>query len=121
MGEPTSSGSRSSRFVRALSLTYVSIALTTAVGLWLTPFMITHLGQRQYGLWLVIGTTLGYLGLLDLGVVGLLPREVATASGQDNSRERIREQIGCTARIVFLQLPLVALAALAVWLVMPAR
>jgi O-antigen/teichoic acid export membrane protein len=51
------------------------------VGLWLTPFLLGHVGQRELGLWLVASQILGYLGLMDLGVLAILPREVAVASG----------------------------------------
>jgi hypothetical protein len=52
------------------------------VGLWLTPFMLTHIGQRDYGLWLVGAQILAYLMMLDFGIVALLPRETAYAMGR---------------------------------------
>ena len=41
-----------------------------AVGFLLTPFIVHTLGVGQYGLWSVIGSLAGYLGLLDFGLGG---------------------------------------------------
>ena len=56
-------------------------AAIMALGL-ATPFLLQRVGQRSLGLWLVINQTLGYLTLLDFGVIAMLPRKrVAVASG----------------------------------------
>ena len=72
---------RTGRFLRGLSVGYTSQVLTTLVGLWLTTFLLSRLGQVDYGLWLVATQVLSYLLLLDLGIVALLPRETAFATG----------------------------------------
>ena len=54
----------------------------TVVGLWLTPFLLGRIGTHDYGLWLITTQILGYLMLLDLGVVALAPRETAYATGR---------------------------------------
>jgi len=97
--------------------------LTTLVGLWLVRFLLEHLGQTEYGLWLIAGQILGYLSLLDLGVVALLPREAAYATGQLNQADQdrgVREIVGRFTHITLLQTPLVGLIALVVWLQFPA-
>ena len=73
---------RTHRFLGGLGLGYFYLALVTAVGLWLTPFLLTRIGTRDYGLWLITTQILGYLMLLDLGVVALAPRETAYATGR---------------------------------------
>lgn len=116
--------SRTGRFVRALSLGYVSMALALVVGLWLTPFFLRHLGQEDYGVWLMIGQAMTYLGLMDLGVVALLPRETAFAVGRAGSAEGaidIPEIVGRTIRLVLWQLPFVAVIAAAAWFFFPAQ
>ena len=74
--------SRTRRFLGGVAFGYANQALVTLVGLWLTTFLLLRLGQDDYGLWLVGTRILGYLMLLDLGVVALLPREVAFATGR---------------------------------------
>src|SRR6476469_654453 len=84
----TSTGqTRTHRFLGGSSLGYVYLALVTLVGLWLTPFLLRRIGQHDLGLWLVATQILGYLMLLDLGVVALLPRETAYATGRIQSGE----------------------------------
>lgn len=98
------------------------MGLTLVVGLWLTPFFLRHLGQEDYGLWLMIGQAMTYLGLMDLGVVALLPRETAFAVGRAGSNEAavdIPEIVGRTIRLVLWQLPFVAVIATAAWFLFP--
>ena len=101
---------------------YANQALVTIVGLWLTAFLLGRLGQVDYGLWLVGTRILGYLALLDLGVVALLPRETAFATGRaggEQSAHDLSEIVGRTTRLVFWQMPLIALVAAIIWLALP--
>jgi len=114
--------SRSRRFFRGLRLNYLYQAVVMAAGLWLTPFLLKHLGQHDYGLWLVGLQTLSYLVLMDFGVVALLPRETAYATGHAISGrggQDLADLIGRTARIVLYQTPVVALGAAAIWFAVP--
>jgi len=73
---------RTRRFLGGVSLGYLSLGLATVVGLWLTPFLLGRIGTHDYGLWLITTQILGYLMLMDLGVVALAPRETAYATGR---------------------------------------
>lgn len=48
-------------------LSYVSIIANTLVQLLYTPFLISKLGQSEYGLYSLIASVIGYLTVLDLG------------------------------------------------------
>ena len=48
-------------------LSYVSIIVSTLVQLLYTPFLISKLGQGEYGLYSLIASIIGYLTVLDLG------------------------------------------------------
>ena len=114
--------SRTERFVSGISLAYANQVLTALTGLLLTPFLLFRIGQHDFGLWLVATQIMFYLGLLDLGVVALLPRETALATGRVKSIGEASDLpliIGQTVRIVILQMPLVALAAFVAWLLTP--
>lgn len=118
----TGSTTRTGRFVRGLSLGYISMGLTLVVGLWLTPFFLRHLGQEDYGVWLMIGQAMTYLGLMDLGVVALMPRETAFAVGRAGRPEDaadLPEIVGRTIRLVLWQLPFVAAIATLAWFLFP--
>ena len=113
---------RSGRFFGGLRLSYLYQALVMVAGLWLTPFLLKHLGQHDYGLWLVGLQTLSYLVLMDFGVVALLPRATAYATGHAISGtggHDLADTIGRTARIVLYQTPIVAIAGAVLWLVVP--
>lgn len=111
---PTPPASRAARIARALTLGYGFQAVVALTGLLLTPFLLSRLGVVDLGRWLVAGQVLGLLGLLDLGVTALLPREVARASGSAEG-ESVAEVVRRGVWLVWLQTPLVALVAVAVW------
>ncbi|HLG54690.1 MAG TPA: oligosaccharide flippase family protein [Vicinamibacterales bacterium] len=107
------------RFIGGLGLGYLQMFVTVAVGLWLTPYLLRHLGSHDYGLWLLGAQVLVYLALMDLGVVQLVPREIAIAAGRANGdHAELQALVGQTARLVLWQLLPVAVAGcLIVWLI----
>jgi O-antigen/teichoic acid export membrane protein len=113
--------SRTKRFVSGISFGYAGQVLTTLVGLWLTPFLLFRIGQHDYGLWLVGTQLMFYLALLDLGVVALLPRETAFATGRASIEESqdLPVIVGQSLRLVLWQIPLVALVAGIAWFTIP--
>ena len=114
---------RLGRFLGGVTVGYVNMAAVMLGGLLLTPFFLERLGQRDYGLWLVGLQILSYLALMDFGVVALLGRATAYATGRaggfDNATD-LPDVIGQTVRLVLWQVPLVAAVAGGVWLFMPA-
>jgi len=115
--------SRTQRFIRGVGFGYAGQVLATLVGLWLTPFLLLRIGQHDYGLWLVGTQLMFYLGLLDLGVVALLPRETAFATGRAHDVSDAKDLpaiVGQTTRLVLWQTPIVAIAAAVVWFLLPA-
>ncbi len=57
------------------------------VGFFLMPFVIESLGDRLYGLWILIGSFLGYYGLFDLGLTSAIQRYMSKAIGQGDKQE----------------------------------
>jgi O-antigen/teichoic acid export membrane protein len=116
------SNSRLQRFVAGLGIGYVHTMATIVVGLWLTPFLLSRLGAHDYGLWLLGAQVLVYLALLDLGVVALVPREIAGAAGTpDDVHGKQRRLIGETVRLIYWQMPLVAVAGAVAVLLLPSE
>jgi O-antigen/teichoic acid export membrane protein len=114
--------SRTERVIGGTTISYLHQAAVVLLGLWLTPFLLRRVGQHGYGLWLVAGQLLGYLTLLDLGVIAILPREIAFASGRPDRQaadELIASLVMQVRRIVRWQLPLLVLACAIVWLFLP--
>ncbi len=116
--------SRTGRFLASVGLGYLHQGLVALVGLWLTPFLLDHIGRYDYGLWLVGIQLTTYLMLVDFGVVALLPRETAYAKGRAGVLEAasdVPEIIGQTARLVLWQMPLVSVAAVVLWFALPSE
>jgi O-antigen/teichoic acid export membrane protein len=92
---------------------WTGIGVRLLIGLWLTPFIVGHLGQESFGLWLLVGSLLGYFDLLDLGVRSALLRYAARerALGErGNLVEVVRRAMG--AATAAAGLALVGFAAL---------
>jgi O-antigen/teichoic acid export membrane protein len=114
--------SRSKRFFHGVVFGYGNQVLVMVAALWLTPFLLRHLGQHDYGLWLTALQIMTYLALADFGIVALLPRTVAYATGRAGGKEHALELpsvLGQTAVIVLGQTPLVIAAAALAWLFLP--
>jgi O-antigen/teichoic acid export membrane protein len=115
--------SRTSRIAGGLTIGYFHTGVTTIVGLWLTPFLLRNLDQHDYGLWLLTAQLLFFLGLTDFGIVALVPREVAFATGRMGGTlsDDLRHFVGETMRLLLWQLPVVATAGLVMWWLVSAR
>ena len=74
-------------------LSYVNIILTVAVGLLYTPLMLRLLGQSEYGLYSLIGSVIGYLSVLDMGLGNTLVRYTAK-NRVDGTAQREAEMNG---------------------------
>lgn len=109
---------RTRRFLGGFTTGYVHMTVATAVGLWLTPFLLGRLGGHTYGLWLVGTQIIAYLLLMDLGIVALLPRETAYVTGRTGRTDapELRALVEQTMTLAFAQVPIVLVAAVvAVW------
>src|SRR5262245_35767517 len=51
--------------------------ITLAVTFFQSPFIVRRLGNTYYGLWVLVGSLVGYLGLLDFGVRAAVTRYIA--------------------------------------------
>ncbi|HEX6979283.1 MAG TPA: oligosaccharide flippase family protein [Alphaproteobacteria bacterium] len=51
--------------------------VTVVLAFLLMPFLLHRLGELQYGLWILVGSTLAYVALLDLGIADAVTKYVA--------------------------------------------
>lgn len=58
-------------------LNYIVIILNTLVGLLYTPYMLSMMGQSEYGLYSLVASVIGYLTVLDLGMGNAIVRYTA--------------------------------------------
>jgi len=73
-------------FINAFS-NWATLGVEAILAFILTPIIIYHLGQAGYGVWVIIGSIIGYYGFLDLGVASAVMRYVARFSGEGDERE----------------------------------
>lgn len=88
------------------------------VGLWLTPFYLRSLGPHDYGVWLVGLQILTFLALVDLGILSVLPRDVAQAHGMERDAmhsAHLQLLLARTAKVVLIQTFFMAVTASALF------
>jgi len=97
------------RILRNVFSNWGSYIFSLVVNLFLAPFVVRHLGDAGYGLWTLIVSLTGYLGLLDLGVRGAVTRYVAKFHAAEEHREAGR--VTHTALLIFTAVGMLAIAA----------
>jgi len=99
---------------------FANVVATAIASVMVTPFVVHHLGDRNYGLWTLVGTLLGYSGVLELGLAPAVTRYLSRSLGAGdqescnrvfNTSLRLYLGIGALALLISG-----ALAVLAPWL-----
>jgi len=67
---------------------YVQYGLAIVTGIFLVPLTLHTLGARAWGLWLASSEVLGYAGMVDLGILGVMPWILAAAIGRGDRAEQ---------------------------------
>src|SRR5215472_18793252 len=99
--------SHTSRLAKNILSNWTCYVFSMGVNFFVAPFVVRHLGNEQYGVWTIILSLTGYLGLLDLGVRGAVTRYTARFHAQGN-HNRTNETTSA-AMATFLLTSLVAL------------
>lgn len=79
------------QFAKNLTTNWVVYLTAAAISFFLTPYIISRLGQGAYGIWLLVGSFSGYLGLFDFGIGYAVVRYVARyqATGESGKRNEV--------------------------------
>jgi O-antigen/teichoic acid export membrane protein len=72
--------------LRSTVANWTAFAVAAVVSFLLSPFIVHHLGDAAYGTWVLLGSFVGYLGLLDFGVRGAVTRFVANQHAAGDHR-----------------------------------
>ena len=89
---------RPSLKINALS-NWASLGVNIIIGFLLTPFIISNLGKTGYGIWTLVGSFIGYYGLLNLGVSSAVSRYIARYTAQKD--EKSLNEVASTALLMF--------------------
>jgi O-antigen/teichoic acid export membrane protein len=68
---------RGGRLVRNAVANWTAFGYAAIVSFFLSPFVVSHLGATQYGVWSLLAGVIGYIGLLDFGIRQAVNRYVA--------------------------------------------
>src|SRR5712671_2477628 len=66
-----------SRALKNVGSSWAGLAVNIAVGFFLSPFILHHLGDEAFGLWVLIFSLTGYYGIFDFGIRSSLVRYVS--------------------------------------------
>jgi len=75
-----------STILRNVGSNWVRLVIRIVISLFLIPFIIHKLGDFNYGIWVLIGSIIGYYGLLDLGIGSTVTRYVSKYSAAKDSQ-----------------------------------
>lgn len=96
-----------SLIINALS-NWATLGINMVVGFILVPFVIRSLGKNGYGIWALVGSVVGYYGLLRLGVGSGIMRYVPYHLAREE--DRAASEIVSTALAIFVVVGLVIAA-----------
>lgn len=98
-----------SQLKKGAFLSYITIILTNGIGLLLTPFMISKLGDSEYGLYTLIGSLIGYISVLDFGLNNTIVRFVAKYKATDDRKSE--ENFLATTMLIYAAISAIILIA----------
>lgn len=75
-----------SQLKKGAFLSSLTIVLTNGIGLVLTPFMISKLGDSEYGLYTLIGSLIASISVLDFGLSNTIVRFVAKYRAEEDRK-----------------------------------
>ena len=67
-------------------LSYLLILANTFYGLFFVPFLISRLGQGEYGVYKIIASLIGSVTILDLGIGGTILRYIAKFNAENDKK-----------------------------------
>lgn len=103
---------RARRIAQNVLSNWFALAVTTVVGFFLSPFVVHHLGNLAYGVWVIIASLVSYMGLLDLGLRGAVTRYVSKGATQQNHEESSQAVSGALWIRLWISLGIVGIGVL---------
>lgn len=104
--------------LRNVASSWVGLASQIALTLILTPFVITKLGLEAYGVWLLLQATVGYYGLVDMGLRAGLTQTITRRIAR-NDIESVRRHLSAAIPALSLIGMIVPVIALLLCFILP--
>ena len=64
-------------YIRNTLAGYLTLVVGSVTGFLLTPLLLRSFGTERFGLWVLLTATVGYIGLLELGISSVVSKRVA--------------------------------------------
>ncbi len=93
--------SRARIYLRNITANYIGYGLNLLLAFFMTPFVVSRLGDTRYGLWSLLMSFTGYLGLVELGTRGGLGRFINYYMGKEDD-EKVNGVISTSLGIFFV-------------------
>ena len=75
------------QILKNVGSSWFALGANVVVGIFISPYIIHHLGDEAFGIWILIFSITGYYGLFDLGIRSSIVRYVAKYSATDEREE----------------------------------
>ncbi len=75
------------KLIKGSFLRVLNLLVTITVSFFMMPFVIRSIGDRWYGLWILVGTLVGYYGFFDFGLSTALQRFISRALADEDHEE----------------------------------
>jgi O-antigen/teichoic acid export membrane protein len=95
------------QILKNVGSSWSALAINVMVGIFLSPFILHHLGDAAFGIWVLIFSVTGYYGLFDLGIRSSIIRYVSKYTATDD-REKLAQFVN-TALFTYTCIGLVSM------------
>jgi len=75
------------RIIKNIGSSWFSLGINIVTGIFLSPFILHHLGDTAFGVWVLIFSVTGYYGLFDLGIRSSVVRYVSKFTATEEHEE----------------------------------
>jgi O-antigen/teichoic acid export membrane protein len=96
------------QILKNVGSSWSALAMNVLVGIFLSPFILHHLGDAAYGIWVLIFSVTGYYGLFDLGIRSSIIRYASKYSAVGDT-EKLKQFVS-TALFSYTCIGLVSMA-----------
>jgi O-antigen/teichoic acid export membrane protein len=94
--------------IRNIFSNWLNSLVAIAIGFFMMPFMVSHLGDEMYGIWILIMSFVGYGSLLDMGIKNSIIKYVAQYNVKGDKEDLNR--IFSTSLLVYTVMGVVVVA-----------
>ena len=116
---PPSAARKQPGQLRNVVANWGAFVVAALINFWLSPLVVRGLGDTAYGIWVLLTSLVGYMGLLDLGVRGAVTRYVARHHAAHEDADSSRIASAALAIFAMVGAAAIVVAAILAFIVLP--